>query len=239
MDLWMCWLQHRGWSVVELQSTHLSFATQAPPPQFQLPITTSIVVTSKIAENNMQRLCPVDTVNVDDQTDVQFLTLFVIRSGPDLFRFQLKQCNACITVSAVCNRRAQQDLIHTDHDHFGRSFRLRLRKADKIVVLGLWLCDKVASGRPWQVVAQNLQRKQRTKNRQKNKAKNWIHVTCFEGCAEGFCSMDVLHVTPSTSSWWFRVFQSSDQHLKLIYDGHCFQQLICHKKLQSGHVTDT
>ena len=137
----MCWLQHRGWSVVELQSTHLSFATQAPPPQFQLPITTSIVVTSKIAENNMQRLCPVDTVNVDDQTHVQFLTLFVIRSGPDLFRFQLKQCNACITVSAVCNRRAQQDLIHTDHDHFGRSFRLRPRKADKIVVLGL--CEHV------------------------------------------------------------------------------------------------
>jgi len=158
----------------------------------------------------MQRLCPVDTVSVDDHTLYSFLTFFIIRSGPDLFRFQLKQ------------RCAQQDLIHTDHDHFGRSFRLRLRKADKIVVLGLWLCDKVASGRPWQVVAQNLQRKQRTKNRQKNKAKNWIHVTCFEGCAEGFCSMNVLHVTPSTSSWWFRTFQNSDQHLKLIYDGTAF-----------------
>jgi len=220
----MCWLQHCGWGVVKVQSTNPSFATR---PSFSFPPRHQFVVTSKIAENNMQRLCPVDTVSVDDHTLYSFLTLFIIRSGPDLFRFQLKQ------------RCAQQDLIHTDHDHFGRSFRLRLRKADKIVVLGLWLCDKVASGRPWQVVAQNLQRKQRTKNRQKNKAKNWIHATCFEGCAEGFCSIDVLHVTPSTSSWWFRVFQSSDQHLKLIYDGHCFQQLICHKKLQSGHVTDT
>ena len=203
----MCWLQHCGWGVVKLQSTNPSFATR---PSFSFPPRHQFVVTSKIAENNMQRLCPVDTVSVDDHTLYSFLTLFIIRSGPDLFRFQLKQ------------RCAQQDLIHTDHDHFGRSFRLRLRKADKIVVLGLWLCDKVASGRPWQVVAQNLQRKQRTKNRQKNKAKNWIHATCFEGCAEGFCSMDVLHVTPSTSSWWFRTFQNSDQHLKLIYDGTAF-----------------
>jgi len=122
----MCWLQHCGWGVVKLQSTNPSFATR---PSFSFPPRHQFVVTSKIAENNMQRLCPVDTVSVDDHTLYSFLTLFIIRSGPDLFRFQLKQ------------RCAQQDLIHTDHDHFGRSFRLRPRKADKIVVLGL--CEHV------------------------------------------------------------------------------------------------
>lgn len=70
------------------------------------------------------------------------------------------QMHASLSVlSAVCNRHTQQDLIHTEHGHSAGALIsgcVQSRKADKIVDLGL--SDKVASGRPWQVVAGNLQR---------------------------------------------------------------------------------
>lgn len=120
-----------------------------------------------------------------------FLTLFIISSGSDMFRFQLKQCEACITVSAVCNRSAQQDLIIQIMTILAGAPSCVQEKPIK-----LW---------PWAYVTRCARKLTKIANNQeqaKEQHENWIHIsTWFEGCAEGSCSIHVLHVTPSTSSW--------------------------------------
>ena len=131
---------------------------------------------------------------------------------------------------------------------YGRSsdFRLPSKKADKTVALRP--SDKVASGRPWQVVAASLQIYCRSKltniakNQQQAREQGKKLEPCYMGwrrcwrflfnwCFTCYCTKHELMVIHS-------LFQNSDKHLQLIHDGAAFSNSLSQELSESGHLTD-